>query len=494
MSNEVFLTEDAKIRSAILKNSGVDFWKIDKANQTIYLCDNLVKALSLQKNLYHISEQEDYLENSVKDIFMSALFIKDDKPISIPLLKEKFPNLKASIFITGNDKDQICGYAKVIEEGEETVSSRENIGMDAKLKFLANMSHDMRTPINVIVGFAKILAETDDPQEKEEYLNLIMENNDIILRLINDILDISKIEAGVLEIKLTEFDIVAKLRDIKQGMQLNINKPNLQFILKEPEGINSLIIKSDTNRLSQVINNLIGNAIKFTRSGSITLSYEVEEKQITFCVTDTGIGIPQSEQGSIFSRFTRLNKNQNGTGLGLEISSSIVRHLGGKIGVRSEEGKGSTFWFTLPLEQNYNVQKKQELYVNKAEEAANKTEKQSILIAEDNIGNYKLCEALLRNSYELHHAWNGEEAVEMFDRLAPKLILMDINMPQMNGYEAMQKIRKKGKSVSIIATTAYALADDKEKLLESGFDDYISKPLDAAQLKEMISKELKKEV
>ena len=227
MSNDFFLTEDADVRSAVLKDSGVDFWKIDKASQTIYLCDNLVKALSLEKKIYSINEKKEYIDDSATDIFTSALLIKEERPINIPLLKERFPNHKAFISITGNDEKSICGYAKVIEENEEIVSSKENIGMDSKLKFLANMSHDMRTPINVIVGFAKILAETDDQEEKEEYLSLIMENNDIILQLINDILDISKIEAGVLEINLTEFDLVGKLRDIKQSILLSISKTNL---------------------------------------------------------------------------------------------------------------------------------------------------------------------------------------------------------------------------------------------------------------------------
>ena len=264
-------------------------------------------------------------------------------------------------------------------------------------------------------------------------------------------------------------------------------------MLKEPANVDSFMIKSDTNRLSQVINNLISNAIKFTRSGSVTLSYEIKEKAVLFCVTDTGIGIPESEQASIFNRFTRLNKSQNGTGLGLEICSSIVRHLGGKIGVESKEGEGSTFWFTIPIEEDYDTQGKAESKEINEQYTIDEKEKQLILIAEDNAANYKLCEAILKNQYEILHAWDGEEAVELFDHLSPKLILMDINMPKLGGYEAMQKIRKKSQSVSIIATTAYVLAEDKEKLLESGFNDYISKPIDADQLKEMISKELKKQ-
>ena len=222
-----------------------------------------------------------------------------------------------------------------------------------KSKFVANMSHEIRTPLNAIVGFSELLVTTDDPKDREEYMTIINRNNELLLQLISDILDLSKIEAGTLEFIYDTVDINEMLR----GLEISYHQKMIEFPEVEiafTSQVENCVIYTEKNRVMQVISNFLNNALKFTTKGYIHFGYEVQEGGLRFFVSDTGKGIPAEKQSEIFKRFVKLDSFANGTGLGLAICQTIVHKLGGEIGVTSEETKGSTFWFTLPVKPESN--------------------------------------------------------------------------------------------------------------------------------------------
>lgn len=356
-----------------------------------------------------------------------------------------------------------------------------------KSAFLANMSHEIRTPLNAIVGFSNIIAEIDDEVERQSYLDIIHKNNDLLLQLIDDILDFSKIEAGTMDYHFEEVDI----KDICGEIALadSIKMPS-DVVLIFDLGSPSVIVKTDERRVMQVISNFVNNAIKFTTKGSITIYYEIEGDFIRVCVKDTGIGISAENQRRIFERFIKVDTFQQGTGLGLTISRTIIEALGGKIGVDSEEGVGSTFWFTLPLDtKRTDIELSPDIPVQ-SEETPRSDRHHSILIAEDVYENYFLLETLFGKQYQLYHALNGQEAIDMFETYHPDLILMDIKMPVMDGFEATRRIRTLSKTIPIIALTAFAFEREKEIAKQCEFTDYVVKPIDIKELKKLIVKVL----
>lgn len=412
--------------------------------------------------------------------------------------------------------DMISGYYKWVN-GYATVGDRDNEGkpitivgairdidehklMEVELKrakeqadesnrlksaFLANMSHEIRTPLNAIVGFSGILASVDDEAEKQEYINIIENNNRLLLQLIGDILDISKIESGSLEFVCSNVNIYELCNEVYQTANLRIDH-TVNVTLSFDEYVPELIVNTERNRLMQVLNNLLTNAIKFTTSGTIKMGYRMKNNStILFYVSDTGCGIPEDKFESIFGRFVKLNSFVQGTGLGLSICETIIEKLGGKIGVESELGKGSTFWFTIP-----NIPADQESTHSMEPHPKNtlsNNQEIKILIAEDNDSNYKLFESILKNDYHLVHAWNGLEAVELFKKHNPDLVIMDIKMPVLDGYGATEEIRKLSKTAIIVAATAYAFAEDEQRIYEKGFNGYISKPINAQMLKSKVA-------
>lgn len=374
----------------------------------------------------------------------------------------------------------------------ELTTARDRAEESNRLKsaFLANMSHEIRTPLNAIVGFSGILASTDEEEEKQEYVSIIENNNTLLLQLISDILDLSKIEAGTLEFQYSNIDLNKMLNELTSSLQLKIKSEKVQLTCHLAE--KNCFIHTEKNRLSQLLINLISNAIKFTTEGYIRFGYELRGKEIYFYVSDTGCGIPKDKQKSIFGRFVKLSSFEQGTGLGLSICQTLVEHMGGTIGVDSEEGKGSTFWFTLPYKAAIAVEesiKKEEIQPISIEK-----NKFTILIAEDNESNYKLFASILKGEYQLIHAWDGQEAVEMFKQYNPQIILMDINMPVMDGYEATKEIRKYSAKVPIIAITAFAYASDEQRVMESGFDGYMPKPINARLLKAQLTEIMQKRI
>jgi hypothetical protein len=348
------------------------------------------------------------------------------------------------------------------------------------------MSHEIRTPLNAIVGFSELLAQTDEPEEKEEYLSIIHNSNTMLLQLIADILDLSKIEAGTLEFTFAEYDLNAIMEELEHTTRMKVDNPAIEIACTNHT--RGCTIHTDRNRLMQVLHNFIGNSAKFTQKGHIHFGYRKQnDGRWYFYVEDTGCGIQADKVGSVFDRFVKLDQEAKGTGLGLAISKSIVERLGGEIGVFSAEGQGSTFWFLLPVDSVTQSDYTKETYNGLPKSSCPKQSSATILVAEDDLANYKLFEAMLKNNYKLIHAWDGSQAIEMYREYKPDIILMDIKMPKMDGYQATAAIREISTDVPIVAVTTFAYPDDMRKILSSGFNGCLPKPVSADKLKKKIS-------
>ena len=377
---------------------------------------------------------------------------------------------------------QVITSRKIMEEQLRAAKQQAEESNRLKSSFLSNMSHEIRTPLSAIVGFSELLVNAETEDERTEYIHIIENNSDLLLQLVNDILDLSKIEAGTVEFTYTDFDLNKLMKEIYDATQLRMATDTKPVTLTYTLGMEHCIIHSERNRLTQLITNLLTNALKFTERGTVSYGYERKGDYLHFHVTDTGCGIAKERQKDIFDRFVKLNSHKQGTSLGLSICKSIAETLGGEIGVESEPGKGSTFWFTIcykSADENVREAATQKLVIPS-------TQQVNILVAEDNESNYKLIKAILSKEYNLYHAWNGREAVEMFSECHPQLILMDINMPVMDGYEATREIRKLSTDVPILVLTAYAYASDEERILNSGMNSYMSKPVNTQQLRKRV--------
>jgi len=300
----------------------------------------------------------------------------------------------------------------------------------------------------------------------------------------------SKIEAGQIEIFKSEFDLIRVLDMLFIAFRQKINGSKIEFIKNYKE--NRVYIKTDENKLKQILTNLLNNAFKFTHKGSIQVGFKLKKKFIEIYVKDTGIGISKEEQKIIFDRFRQVEittaRKYGGTGLGLSISKAFLNKMGGKIWLESEKEKGSKFYFTIPIEKTKISNKKDEdsnLETQKTFHFENKT----ILIAEDEESNFVLLETIFEKSNaNLIHAKNGKIAVEKVKTEKIDLILMDIKMPILDGLEATRQIKQINKAIPIIAQTAYAMTDDKAKALKAGCDDYITKPIDEEKLNDILNK------
>ena len=377
------------------------------------------------------------------------------------------------------------------ETEAKLIDAKEKAETADRLKsaFLANMSHEIRTPLNAIVGFSSLLVQGENPEEREQYMAIVEENNELLLQLISDILDLSKIEAGTFDFVKQELDVNQLCEDMVRTMKLKA-RPGVEVVFDHrlPE----CIIVSDRNRLNQVIANFMNNAIKFTSTGSIRLGYgQAETNLLRFYVADTGIGIIQEKQAEIFDRFVKLNSFAQGTGLGLAICRMIIEKIGGEIGATSEIGKGSTFYFTIPYKESSDdriafSEASETKYISHTIKRMQKIKK--ILVAEDVDSNFVLIKNMIGKDYTLLWAKDGFEAVEMYKQFQPDLILMDIKMPRMGGLEATRIIRSYSKEIPVIALTAYAFEADKEQALEAGCNDFVTKPVSKAALEEALGK------
>ena len=388
--------------------------------------------------------------------------------------------------------EQLQQANKKLKEYEEKA---EKAMQESKMKslFLANMSHEIRTPLNAIEGFSRIMAETDSPEDRMNYMEIIESNNRRLMSLINEILELSRVEAGEIVIKKTPTDLNALMSSIKQifkfrcpdTVSLTWTKPNLPVTMN-----------TDENRLTQVFSNLISNSLKHTTRGSITYGYRLTDENTVaeFYVSDTGSGIAPEFIDKIFDTYASKDADQQkGFGLGLALCKIIVEKMGGTISVSSEVGKGTTFTFRMPFHGTIgNMSTSNRSFANmrtlRVSSHRDRSDMKTILVAEDEESNYELVRIVLQKRYRLIRAHNGIEAVTMNEEEKPDLILMDIRMPEMGGLDATRIIKEVDYHTPVIALSAYAFEENIREAKAAGCDAFLAKPFRVEDLVEIVKK------
>lgn len=382
----------------------------------------------------------------------------------------------------------------------EKAKQKAEEGSKAKSEFLSTMSHEIRTPMNAIIGMTNLLAKDNPREDQVEQLEILDFSAKTLLSLINDVLDFSKIESGKIEFENVAFNLENLLNGVLESFRFTAEKKDVPLYLDFDEDLPETIA-GDPNRLTQILNNLVSNAVKFTEEGSVGIIVELKERnddqlKILFTVTDTGIGISEDKQEEIFKSFTQERSETSrvfgGTGLGLTISKKLVDLQNGTIDLESEKGKGSTFYVELPFKTQEHAEKQRSNLRKNEEEMPESLRGTKVMLVEDNAINQKVMIRFLEKwEIEVIVAENGKQAVEKMKEMASiNLVLMDLQMPEMDGYEATRKIRKldnKYKStVPIIALTAAALKEVKEKVFASGMNDYLTKPFNPPELQKKL--------
>jgi len=454
------------------------------------LVDNQLKREFEKKGLLLIQGKESKqwlgaplkIDGKVYGVFAVQSYTNDDAYNEKDLRLFEFVSEQISLSI----------HRKQVEEDLKTALKKATESDQLKTAFLHNISHEIRTPMNGILGFARLLRGNKlTEEEKESYVDIITKSGERMLSTINDLLDISMIESGQVKIDLSEMDVNSQMKNLFSFFKLEVERKGMKLILDETLPNESSLIKTDKDKVVAVLSNLIKNAIKYSQAGSIKFSCKVVDNQLKCCVKDTGIGIPKNRQQAIFKRFVQADIEDSqgfeGSGLGLSISKAYVEMLGGEIWVKSEVNTGSVFCFTIPYNPVKHVSDNTDLQPDKASFSSKK--KLKVILAEDDKVSLSYLEIVLNNiGSRVLFATSGKEVVELCkNHPDADLILMDIKMPGMNGYEATMKIREFNKKVKIIAQTAYAQKGDDLKATDAGCDAYISKPINQEELVEIIN-------
>ncbi len=438
-------------------------------------------------------------------IMVSALLFLLMLAISFQLIR-KYKAKSKALFDANKKLNHINTHLESIVQNRtrDLVAMLKKAKESDKLKstFLANMSHEIRTPLNGILGFARFLSdETLSPSTRKQYLEVINRRGKALLQIVNDLINISLIDAGQVEIKAEPFNLNQLLFDLYTIFNSESNekkKPNVVLKLNLSVNDSRSNIISDASRIEQILTNLIDNSLKFTHSGSVEFGYTIEKNDtIKFFVKDTGIGIPPNMREKVFCRFNRDENSTpyhtSGTGLGLPITKGLVSLLDGEIWFDSQIDLGTNFYFTIPYQKSESID---DPYTSKSSISTQNLnfEYKKILVVEDDLISYQFVEALLKGTNaKIIHAKNGEDAIEIC-HLVPDidLVIMDMRLPFIDGYEATTQIKKQNPKLRVIAQTANVLSDDRSKCLEAGCDDYIPKPLDPDEFLRLIAHYIKK--
>ena len=503
---DIIYFKDANNRLLEANDSIVHLLNAEGINYKLKKIEELYKGSSLSLNNFVSLNRYDKKAWESRSIFRSEETMLDEKQetnkiydvIRIPLFNDD--GTRRGLILFGHD---ITQYKQIQDELQRSKEIAE-VANATKSEFLANISHEIRTPINAIVGFSELMAQLINDIKQKEYIETINTAGKNLLLLINDILDLSKIEARKLEINFTPVNPSVILQEIQKILKQKVSEKNLQLIIEIQEGFPEAMLL-DEIRLRQVLLNIVGNAVKFTEFGHIKISMKKEDKNINddnlinlvISIEDTGIGIPKNEHNRIFESFTQRSgqnvKKFGGTGLGLSISKKLVEMMNGDIALISSVGKGSTFTITLyDVHISLNeiaVNEEKHIYPSKI-----KFEKAKVLVVDDIESNRYLFKEILKNAgVEVITAENGLEAIETALDEIPDLIIMDNRMPVMDGIDATKAIRKISclRDIPIIAISADAIEEDKEHFLNAGINDYMTKPININQFFSVLKKWLK---
>jgi signal transduction histidine kinase/DNA-binding response OmpR family regulator len=482
--SETFKSKTAKESKLIQRIVADELFKCYKGlknyRDALYYLELSVQLLTESQN-----EKLNLQEKSIV-----AKFNVDQKVQEAQLLKDKNDALEEKNVLIQKEKEEANFQRKRAEASEQF-----------KQLFLANMSHEIRTPMNAIVGMTNLLLDEPQPPKNLRYLNAIKHSSDNLLVVINDILDLSKIEAGKLKIEKTPFDIIAQLNQLQELFEQKVIDKKLKFDIKVSPDVPRNIM-GDPHRIYQVLVNLLNNAIKFTHKGGVALHITLlPSNELCFTVKDTGIGIAKTKINSIFESFTqaetKTTRQYGGTGLGLAIAKQLVELMGGTIKVKSTLGKGSEFIFSLPLVETrkQTVQEKSKTTLSNLGKLLTSIR---VLLAEDNEYNQIVAVESLKKfipKLRIVTAKNGKQALLALQKEKFDVVLMDLHMPQMDGYTATQKIRSMKSdfaTIPIIALTASVIRADIAKCMEAGMDGYIAKPFKMEELLEEMCKHILK--